>query len=48
MILPKLDRIHKKFPKAQDLSGILASRTFQINMLAEILRLWSLKRIKFY
>ena len=34
--------------KAQDLSGKLAGRTFQINMLAEILRLCSLKMIKCY
>ena len=37
-----------QFPKARDLSGKLASRTFQINMLEEILRLCPLKIIKCY
>ena len=37
-----------QIPKTQDLSGKLASRTSQINMLAEILKLWSLKIIKCY
>ena len=37
-----------QFPNARDLSGKLASRTFQINMLEEILRLCPLKIIKCY
>ena len=37
-----------QFPKARDLSGKLASSTFQINMLEEILRLCPLKMIKCY
>ena len=37
-----------QIPKAEDPFGKPASRTFQINMLAEILRLCSLKMIKCY